>query len=194
MAFRSAASMVSLARGSSAAAPSRDRSALVEEVTALFDQFRAPLLRYLSGFRLGHADAEEVIQEVFLSLYQHLDRGKPRENLPGWIFRVAHNQALRQRMRSRQGGGATMTGGSENLAADPALDPENSLIRKQTQRRLLAVVDALPELDRRCIFLRAEGLRYREIARILDISLGAVALSLARSLAKVARCAERCNP
>jgi len=49
----------------------------------------------------------------------------------------------------------------------------------------------LPEQSRRCLFLRAEGLRYREIAQVLDMSLGAVSLSLARSLARIARAVER---
>jgi RNA polymerase sigma-70 factor (ECF subfamily) len=65
------------------------------------------------------------------------------------------------------------------------------MANSQTQQRLLAVVDALPEQDRRCLFLRSEGLRYREIAAILGISLGAVSLSLARSLARIARSAKR---
>ena len=43
----------------------------------------------------------------------------------------------------------------------------------------------LPERDRRCLQLRAEGLKYREIARILGISLGAVSISLSRSLARM---------
>jgi RNA polymerase sigma-70 factor (ECF subfamily) len=65
------------------------------------------------------------------------------------------------------------------------------VVRGQTQQRLQAVVRALPEQDRLCLFLRAEGLRYREIAGILDVSLGAVSISLARSLARIARTAER---
>ena len=56
---------------------------------------------------------------------------------------------------------------------------------------LLPAVEALPEQDRRCLFLRAEGLRYREITEILEMSLGAVSLSLARSLARIARSTER---
>ena len=43
----------------------------------------------------------------------------------------------------------------------------------------------LPEQDRRCLYLRAEGLRYREISTILDMSLGSVSLSLERSLARM---------
>ena len=61
----------------------------------------------------------------------------------------------------------------------------------QTQERLLAILRILPEQDRQCLSLRGEGLRYREIAEILGISLGAVSLSLGRSLARIARAAER---
>jgi RNA polymerase sigma-70 factor (ECF subfamily) len=52
------------------------------------------------------------------------------------------------------------------------------------------VVSVLPEQDRRCLILRAEGLRYREIAEVLHISLGAVALSLERCLTRLARVAQ----
>lgn len=52
---------------------------------------------------------------------------------------------------------------------------------------LLAVVRALPELDQWCLSLRAEGLRYREIAGVLGISLGAVANSLEKSLFRLTR-------
>jgi RNA polymerase sigma-70 factor, ECF subfamily len=160
---------------------------LGELIMGFFDQFRVPLLRYLSGFGLALPDSEEVLQEVFLSLFQHLDRGKSRANLPGWLFRVAHNLALKKRMRARESFQAQAAG----LAIDPAPNPEDQVVNHQARQRLLAVVDALPEQDRRCLFLRAEGLRYREIAEILDMSLGAVSISLARSLARIARSAER---
>jgi RNA polymerase sigma-70 factor (ECF subfamily) len=64
---------------------------------------------------------------------------------------------------------------------------EEQIAFSQRQRRLLAVLDALPEQDQRCLALRAEGLKYREIAEILGISLGSVSMSMARSLARLAR-------
>jgi RNA polymerase sigma-70 factor (ECF subfamily) len=179
-------------------APAADRDAgddrrdrLGENVVALFDQFRGPLLRYLSSLGLAFPDGEEIIQEVFLALYQHLCGGKSRENLRGWLFRVAHNLALRRRHRARRDSEGRAESGAELLAVDPGPSPEDRVLSNQTQQRLLAVVEALPEQDRRCLFLRAEGLRYREIAGILEMSLGAVSLSLTRSLARIARCAER---
>jgi RNA polymerase sigma-70 factor (ECF subfamily) len=57
-------------------------------------------------------------------------------------------------------------------------------------RRIMAVLEALPEQNRWCLYLRAEGLSYREIAEILDMSLGSVANCLERSLAHLARAVE----
>jgi RNA polymerase sigma-70 factor, ECF subfamily len=163
------------------------RQRLEHEVVELFDEFRLPLLRYLSGFGLPLADSEEVLQEVFLSLFQHLQRDKSKENLRGWLFRVAHNLGLKRRYRT----GRDLEHAAAAPAIDPAPNPEDQMLSNQIRQRALQVVKALPEQDRRCLFLRAEGLRYREIAGILDMSLGAVSLSLARSLARIARSTER---
>lgn len=160
-------------------------SALEREVVEHFDQMRDRLLRYLLGFGLPAQDCEEIVQETFLALFRHLQRGRSRRNLRGWLFRVAHNLGLRKRQRTRN---------SEvivDAVIDPAPNPEVQFAASQTQERLLAVLHALPEQDRRCITLRAEGLRYREIAEVLDISPSSVSLALARSLARIARVAER---
>src|SRR5580658_7202172 len=166
---------------SSAATGSRP-SKLEEEVVAMFEQLRNPLLRYLLSFRIGPQDAEEIVQEVFLSLCRHLQRGKSRANLHGWLFRVAHNLALKNRMKAQRQSPA-----APETQMDSAPGPEERLADLQRQGRLLAVVKALPELDRCCVSLRAEGLRYREIAEVLGISLGAVANSLEKSLSRLSR-------
>jgi len=126
-------------------------------------------------------------------LFQHLQRGRSRHNLRAWLFRVANNLALKrlQRLRRDSENRLELSNTTPELAADPALNPEDAFARAQVQQRLLAVVRALPEQDQRCLVLRAEGLRYREIAEVLGVSLGAVAKSLERSLARVARAAAR---
>ena len=160
--------------------------ALEEEVTGLFEQLRNPLFRYLLSLGLSVQDGEEVIQESFLALFQHLKNGRPRDNLRAWIFRVGHNKALKVRHRQDPYSAAAVV---DDIDGSP--DPEQQALHNQRQRRLSAVIRALPKQDRACLSLRAEGIRYREIAEILGISLGAVALSLERSLAKLARVQER---
>lgn len=158
----------------------------VEEVVNLFNQFRNPLLRYVSALGLSPHDGEEVVQEVFLALFQHLKQGKPQTNLKGWIFRVAHNLALKQRMRN---GRKNLLHSDESRTEQyfaPELNPEEELAGMQRRQRLLKAVAALTETDRCCLYLRAEGLRYRQIAEVVRISLGGVSLSLARSLNRLA--------
>lgn len=159
------------------------------EVVELFEELRDRLLRYLLAIGLCAHDGEEIIQESFLLLFQHLRQGKSRQNLRGWIFRVARNLALKQRS-ANQLRLQRVIEFDETLPerhADPNLNPEEEFHSKLRQKRLLAVVRALPEQDRSCLAMRAEGLRYREIAEALGISLGSVAASLARSLARLSR-------
>ncbi|MEP7353236.1 MAG: sigma-70 family RNA polymerase sigma factor [Acidobacteriota bacterium] len=163
--------------------PASAPSPLADEVAAMFDQHRTGLLRYLLSFGLGIPDAEEVVQEVFLALFRHLDQGKPRTNIQAWIFRVAHNLGLKRGYAIRR---EALSAEPEHRA-DPAQNPEQQAASRQRQLHLLAVVGALPEQDRRCLYLRAEGLRYREITDVLGMSLGAVAQSLERSLGKLSR-------
>jgi RNA polymerase sigma-70 factor, ECF subfamily len=154
----------------------------VEEVIDLFNQFRNPLVRYVLAFGLSMHDGEEVVQEVFLALFQHLNEGKPRTNLKGWVFRVAHNLALKQRLRNGRNHRLHSPQRHAEQCFAPQLNPEEDFAGEQWRQRLLEAVDALTETDRCCLYLRAEGLRYRQIAEVLGISLGGVSLSLARSL------------
>jgi RNA polymerase sigma-70 factor (ECF subfamily) len=154
----------------------------------MFEQYRDAILRYALSFGITVHDAEEVNQEVFLSLFRHLQLGRSRKNLRGWIFRVAHNLALKlryanQRSLDRVESNETIV----DVQHDPGLNPEEHLLSAQRRRHLMAVVHALPEADRSCLMLRAEGLRYREIAAVLGISLGSVSISLTRSLARLIR-------
>jgi RNA polymerase sigma-70 factor, ECF subfamily len=166
-------------------------SAIKDQMVRLFDEARVPLLRYLSAFPLALPDAEDVVQEAFLSLFLQLSRGKSYDNLGGWLFKATHNLAVKKTIRSRSDAEKTGTlFGVEELAIDPAPNPEDQLASDQKQKRLMSVVRALPEQHRLCLYLRAEGLRYREIAEILDMSLGAVAGALGRSLAHLSRAAE----
>ena len=159
-------------------------------VIQLFDQLHGRLLLYVRSFGLPPQDSEDVLQEAFLSLFQHLAHGRSRANLRGWLFRVAHNLALKRRSLIK-----TSTHGSlENHSGahrDFSPTPHDLLEFKEEHSVYNAVLEALPEQDRCCLLLRAEGLKYREIAKLVGISLGSVSASLSRSLARFHRAAGR---
>jgi len=159
---------------------------LQDQVAQLYIETREDVYRYLLTLGVHPPKAQEAVQEVFLRLYASLKKGEKIESLRGWVFRVAHNLGLKRRRRQPRAASVEWS-----WLCDPAPGPEEQCLKNETDRRVQAVLRALPEQDRRCLILRAEGLRYREIAGILAMSLGAVSMSLARSLARMARAAER---
>jgi RNA polymerase sigma-70 factor, ECF subfamily len=169
-------------------APAGKPSESEREVIHLFEQYRNPLLRYVVSRGISFQDGEEIIQEVFLALFRHLQLGKSRRNLRGWVFRVAHNLALKQHSANKRAQ-ATFDSDETLVQRQPAamLNPEEQAASSQRHKRMQAVLRALPEQDRDCLYLRAEGLRYREIAAALGMSLGAVSIALTRSLARMGR-------
>jgi RNA polymerase sigma-70 factor, ECF subfamily len=160
------------------------RGPIEEQVLALFEELREPLLRYLLSLRLAPQRSEEILQDTFLKLFEHLKSSRPDSNIRGWLFRVAHNLAL-QELRGRRHDAASAASVLDlpiGPQEDPHPDPEQQLILNQREARLLAALEQLPAIEQRCMHLRAEGLRYREIANVLHISVTTVADSLRRAI------------
>src|ERR1700724_2053861 len=85
--------LVGVARGE------RASTKLQEQVTALFEEARDDVYRYLLTIGLYPPQAQEATQEVFLRLYSALRKGEEIHSPRGWIFRVAHNLGLKIRAR-----------------------------------------------------------------------------------------------
>ena|SRR6266850_3211286 len=168
--------------------PADDRTSAAEaDVLLLFDECAPGLRRYVGSFGLGGAATEDLVQEVFLALFKHLCLGRPATNLKGWLFQVAHNLALKQRHKTlqRQATEGAWDAELTERVIDRAANPEERLADEQRRQRLSEILRLMPERDRRCVYLRAEGLRYRDIAKTLNVSLGSVAKSLVRAVARL---------
>lgn len=158
-----------------------------EEVLRLYDASAAGLRRYVRSCGLTPEAAEDVVQEAFLALFRHLRGGGARHNLRGWLVQVSYRLALkhRERLTRRQRHETAWEPQLPDVVLDPTDDPEVQLAAREHRCRLQAVFRALPERERQCLSLRAEGLRYRDIARTLGISLGAVAKSLTYAITRL---------
>ncbi len=160
----------------------RTGSAMQERVARLFEESRDDVYRYLLTLGLYPPRAQEAVQEVFLRLYATLKKGEDIENARGWIFRVAHNYGLK--VRARQVSEAPFDADIESrLRADES--PERSLLEKERMIRFHRAVEGLSEQQKRCLFLRLEGLRYPEIGSALGISPSAVGEFLRRAVSRL---------
>jgi RNA polymerase sigma-70 factor (ECF subfamily) len=159
------------------------------EATTLFRELRKPLLRYLVCLGLSCDEAQDVVQESFLSLHRHLSAGGSQENIRSWLFRVAHNQARNRQNSYDRRFSAPLDDAVAQGVADEAT-PERALLEKEKFKRLGNAIRSLAGAERECLLLRASGLRYREIGEVLGIATSTVADIVERAVKKLA---EKCN-
>lgn len=159
-------------------------SASRETVARLFEESREDVYRYLLTLGVHPPRAQEAVQEVFLRLYTAMIKGKQIENPRAWVFRVAHNHGLK--VRARQAGEAPFDPALEARLASPmAENPERGLIERERMMRLHRAVEELSEQQRRCLFLRMEGMRYPEIGAALGIGASTVGEFLRRAMLRL---------
>lgn len=126
--------------------------------------------------------AEDVTQEVFLKLYQHIGSLRDEEHVRPWLLRVASNTALNTiRSRGRAGAreeefavSATVGGGSEPVGIEADYERRTEI---EEARRALAQVK---EPMRSCLLLKQQGLSYKEIAQTLNLNEANVGSLIAR--------------
>ena len=128
-------------------------------------------------------------QEAFLRLCRHLQEGRTLENPKAWLFTVANNLAIdSKRSDSNLSDLDEHTWKEiEESRAGTQIDPEKLLLQDERLDRLHVAVLNLTALQRDCLHLRAEGLRYREIAELMKISISTVADAVRRAAVKLAR-------
>lgn len=126
----------------------------------------------------NRADAEDVVQEVFLRLWQRPDAWRPGQaQFSTWLYRVVVNRCLDLKRRPK-------AGALDAIAEpqDPRPDAEADLVAAARQRAVNDAVEALPERQRAAIALTyTAGLKNTEAASALDISVKAFEALLVRA-------------
>lgn len=148
-----------------------------DRLTALFAEYHAPLVRFLTR-RLGDRDwAEELAQETFVRAMRQETITSERS----WLFAVATNlvrdEARRDARRRRK-----LELLREDARADSVVEPEPTPMEREGDQALARrAIEMLGERDRDALLMREEGLNYDEIAAALDLSAGSVGTTLSRA-------------
>src|SRR5579872_191466 len=158
------------------------------ETVELYRELRKPLIRYLVCLGLSGDEAQDVVQDSFLSLQRHLASGGEQANIRGWLFRVAHNQARNRMARYERRFAEALDEESDSLRHEAT--PERAVLQKEKFQRVRDAMKTLSEPERECLLLRASGLRYREIAEAMGIATSTVGDTVGRAIKKLA---EKCN-
>src|SRR5262249_1693324 len=131
------------------------------------------------AFRLlgNEADALDAVQNAFVKVFTHLDGFEGRSSFKTWLLRVVSNASLdlgrRRGRREERRDEFSIELEPEAPAADE--EPGRELERADLRRLLDHALQQLPDAQRRTFVLHVDGgLSYREVAGVLDISIGKV--------------------
>jgi RNA polymerase sigma-70 factor (ECF subfamily) len=136
---------------------------------------------------LNNYDASlDVTQEVFIKVYNSLDKYSSEYKFSTWLYRIAHNAAIdyiRRRANNEQSLETESKEGIYQIQIEsPHLTPEQERERSEWRREIKAVVKCLPAAYRELILLRhGQDLSYDEIAEITGLPLGTVKNRLFRA-------------
>ncbi len=135
-------------------------------------------------FRLlgNRAEAEDLTVEAFWRLWERAPR--QRENLGGWLYRVAMRLGYNALRAARRRERYELQAGHEALELNLAPEPSQAVEARQERRQVREILSQMKDRDAQLLLLRHSGFSYREIAGILDVAPGSVGTLLARAEAE----------
>lgn len=157
----------------------------------IVEKYQAPLMRYVKRLlSVPNEDAEDIVQEVFIKVYQNLNGYKPDLPFSSWVYRITHNNAIsfyrstkkyKQDMSVDNEDNESMVNSLE-LSVNPKNQIEAALLMDHARQ----AIDNLPKNLRDVSVLRfLEDKSYQEISDILRMPIGSVATAVARARKRI---------
>ncbi|MBF0619175.1 MAG: RNA polymerase sigma factor [Candidatus Omnitrophica bacterium] len=126
-------------------------------------------------------EAEEVTQDVFLSVHRHLGAFSGKSTIKTWVYRIAVNCSLNAiKKAGRKRPEVRMEEGFD--APDSRQDVHEAVEKEAAEEKIQALLNEVSEDERACLLLRAqEGLSYEDIARSLGVNINTVKTRIRRA-------------
>ena len=150
----------------------------------LLKDYQKPLYNHIRNIVLNHDDTDDVLQNTFVKVYQHLKNFKGESKLFSWMYRIATNEALtflNQKAKKNGISSETLQNKTiDNLKADVYFDGN------EIQIKLQKAIVLLPKKQQLVFKMRYfEELKYEEISDILGTSVGALKASYHHAVKKI---------
>lgn len=146
-------------------------------VLSVLEQFERPLLRFATSL-VGPSHAADVVQDTFLELCR-ADRTQVEGHLSAWLFTVCKHRAIDLARERGRVAGLEEEDGMQSPDSGPAVRVE----RRESMDRVLGALARLSDRDRQIVILKfSGGLKYKEIAEVMELSVSNVGFILHTAL------------
>jgi RNA polymerase sigma-70 factor (ECF subfamily) len=151
----------------------------------LIGRYQRPVFSLIYRLVRDREQAEDLAQDTFIKVLNHIDRYRPEFKFSSWIFKIAHNTAL-DHLRRKEPVTLSIDGSphartaaeTETSAITPAsgsADPEQYTLNRELGAGIeLALAALRPDYRTAIVLCHVEGRPYEEIADIMDVPLGTV--------------------
>ena len=159
----------------------RIRRGDIKAFESLFRSSYSPLVRYSASIVKDQDTAEEIVQDLFYRLWKERNKLKIQSSLNGYLFRSTYNRSLRwiEHMKVVRKYEADTSGTDQESPPTPLQQLQLDELHESIARTL----EKLPERCGEIFYMnRFEGLRYREIAEKLEISVKTVEANMGKAL------------
>ncbi|HXD78939.1 MAG TPA: sigma-70 family RNA polymerase sigma factor [Puia sp.] len=162
----------------------RDPATREKAFTAIIRKYQEKLYWHIRRMVVEHEDANDVLQNVFIRVWNGLDNFREDSQLYTWLYRIATNECLsflEQQKRKSSVSLDEMEGGLSNkVLADKYFDPN------KLEWKLQLAIQQLPDKQRVVFTLRYyDEMPYEEMSRVLDTSEGALKASYHHAVKKI---------
>ncbi len=156
-------------------------------VDGLYRDWYACLVRYALSVAGSLQTAEDVVQESFMALYRELLDGQHIDSPKGWTLCVVRRELIKLTRQQERHGGPFQSLSDFADFPDRHADEQGQCTQDWTIGDLLGV---LSRREQEVILMRVKGLKYRQIASALGVSINSVKTLLARALKKMRKVSE----
>jgi len=154
-----------------------------DALTHLYEQTRVALFGFVLSILKNSYDAEDVLQETYITIHNKASQYKDNGKAMAWIFTIARNLSL-MKIRSNK----------KNIFLDEEWEkniPDTPLVNNDDKIMLKLFIEKLTAEERQIIIMHiVGGLKHREIAKILDLSLATTLSKYHRALKKLKKMME----
>ncbi|MEN9656154.1 MAG: hypothetical protein RL311_1100 [Bacteroidota bacterium] len=155
-----------------------------EAFQKLLHNYQKPLYYHIRNIVLNHDDADDVLQNTFIKVFQNLKNFKGDSKLFSWMYRIATNEALTFIKQKAQKNKTS----TEELNAKTIVNLQSDVYFEgdEIQIKLQKAIALLPHKQQLVFKMKYfEELKYEEIATILETSVGALKASYHHAVKKI---------
>ncbi len=146
----------------------------------LLRDYGAALQRLVNCYEWNSALREDLLQDIYLALWQALPRFRGEASERTWLYRIAHNTAISAALSQKRRGQREQPIADRFDVPSAAIELDRQMAAEEERRTLFAAIRDLPVADRQLVMLHLDGLSYAEIEQVLELSQSAVATRLSR--------------